>query len=145
MWPYNAKSRVPYLTSPPGGPFQSYEAILSAFNRASRRIYLYNNSTMKTAVTIQFDMEKIRNICEQYAIDRLALFGSFVHGTANEDSDVDMLVHFNKPIGLFTMLQAQNEFSELLGKEVDLVTEGFLSPYIKQDILSNLQIIYEAG
>lgn len=93
---------------------------------------------------LKIDTQAIQKICSQFYIEQLALFGSHLHGNASKTSDVDLLVRFNKPIGLFVLLQAKDAFAELFEKNVDLVTEDFLSPYFKNDVLEHMKIIYEA-
>lgn len=99
---------------------------------------------MQITSTLTIDSQAIQQICSQFHIEKLALFGSHLTGRATEASDVDLLVRFNKPIGLFILLEAKDAFAELLDKNVDLVTEDFLSPYFKKDVLEHMKIIYEA-
>ena len=70
------------------------------------------------------------------------IFGSYAKGTANAKSDVDLLVRFNKPKSLFKIVSLERELSVALNKKIDLVTEGFLSPYIKEDVFRELKIMY---
>ena len=72
------------------------------------------------------------------------LFGSYARGEQQENSDVDILVVLDKsqPIGLsfFGML---NDLEELLGKNVDLVTEGSLLPFAQESAEHDKVLIYE--
>ena len=72
------------------------------------------------------------------------LFGSYARGEQRENSDVDILVVLDKsqPIGLsfFGML---NDLEELLGKNVDLVTEGSLLPFAQESAEHDKVLIYE--
>lgn len=70
-------------------------------------------------------MRELPRLTEQYGAARLALFGSHANGTAREDSDVDLLVELEKPLGLGFMRLA-GDLEELLGKRVDLATVGAL-------------------
>jgi uncharacterized protein len=78
-----------------------------------------------------------QNLMKKYSLKSLALFGSFVRNEATENSDLDILVEFDKPIGLEFVLLA-DELEEILGVKVDLVTPKALKPkmfeYIKQDL-----------
>ncbi|HLN65163.1 MAG TPA: nucleotidyltransferase domain-containing protein, partial [Symbiobacteriaceae bacterium] len=60
------------------------------------------------------------------------------------DSDVDILVEFapGAQIGLFDLVQIKEELSASIGREVDLVTKGMLSPFFRQDVLSKREVIY---
>ena len=51
----------------------------------------------------------------------LDLFGSVARGDSGPDSDVDLLVEFAEPIGLFHFFRAQKRLEQVLGRRVDLV------------------------
>lgn len=63
-------------------------------------------------------------------VRRLALFGSHLHGTARPDSDVDLLVRFERP-SFDASMDAKFLLEETLGRRVDLVTEGALKPALR--------------
>lgn len=88
------------------------------------------------------DLEKISPILRANDITFAGLFGSRVKGTARSDSDLDFLIKFKKPMGLLTLIGLENQLSDVLGVRVDLVTEDALSPYLRNTILNELQIIY---
>lgn len=88
------------------------------------------------------EKEKIIEICKRNDISYCAVFGSFARAEASDESDIDLLVRFSKPKG-FDWLDAAFEIEDALGKKVDLVTENALSPYIKDNVLRDLQVIYE--
>ena len=73
------------------------------------------------------------------------LFGSFARGEETEDSDVDVLVKFDRslPIGLFAYSRMHRELEERLGRKVDLVEEGTLRPAAQETAERDLKIIYE--
>jgi predicted nucleotidyltransferase len=60
--------------------------------------------------------------------------------STTESSDIDLLVTFSKPIGMFAFIETEEYLSKLLGKKVDLVTKKALKTSIKEDILQ--QLIY---
>lgn len=86
--------------------------------------------------------KKIIPILKSNNVEFAGIFGSYAKGTANKHSDVDLLVKFNKPIGLFKLVNLERKLSQALNKKIDLVTEGFLSPYIKDDVLQDLKVFY---
>ncbi len=86
--------------------------------------------------------EKIIEICKRNDISYCAVFGSFARGEGGENSDIDLLVRFSKPKG-FNWLDAAFEIEDVLGKKVDLVTENALNPHIRENVLKDLQVIYE--
>ena len=73
------------------------------------------------------------------------LFGSYARGEEREDSDVDLLVKFDRriPIGLFAYLRIHRELEEKLGRKVDLVEEGTLRPAAQSTANRDLRVIYE--
>lgn len=84
-------------------------------------------------------------LCQHYHVQRLALFGSVLRDDFRTDSDVDVLVEFEAgyAITLLDLAGLQIDLSELLGRSVDLGTPSSLSPYIRQHVLANAQVIYE--
>ncbi len=82
--------------------------------------------------------------CQRHHIRRLALFGSVLREDFRPDSDIDVLVEFEpgRSPSLFDLGGAQQELSELLGREADLKTSGFLSPYFRQQVIDSAQVIY---
>ena len=66
-----------------------------------------------------------------FGVKRLGVFGSFVRGEQNEESDVDILVEFYKDKKNYRNYIAVNDYLEkLFGRKVDVVTKKSLSPYI---------------
>lgn len=92
------------------------------------------------------DLNEIRQLLEnhkqrlkdKYHIKSIGLFGSIVRGDRTEGSDVDILVEFEKPIGL-DFVSLADELEDILGIKVDLVTPNAIKPrmmrYIKQDLI----------
>ena len=85
---------------------------------------------------------EIIKICKKENISFLALFGSYKNGNATEDSDIDLLIRLKGSQSLFRIIKISREFSRLLHKKVDLLTEKAISPYIKDNILNDLEVIY---
>ncbi|MCR5157841.1 MAG: nucleotidyltransferase family protein [Prevotella sp.] len=73
------------------------------------------------------------------------LFGSYARGEEREDSDVDLLVKFDRslPVGLFAYLRMHRELEEKLGCKVDLVEEGTLRPDVQKTANRDIKVIYE--
>ena len=88
------------------------------------------------------EKEKIIEICNRNDISYCALFGSFARGEATEKSDIDLLVRFSKPIG-WKFYGIAEDLQDVLGKKVDLATEGMLNKYIRESVLRDLKVIYE--
>jgi predicted nucleotidyltransferase len=75
-----------------------------------------------------------------FGVGRLSLFGSFARDEGRADSDVDLLVEFKRPIGLFDFVRLQRELGERLGRRVELVTPAALKPQLRDKILSEAVI-----
>ena len=89
--------------------------------------------------------EQLNELCLQNNIEMLGVFGSVARGEDTPDSDVDLLVRFGEPKSLLEIIKIENKLVETLGKKVDLVTEGFLHPRIKENALKDLKILYETA
>ncbi len=67
----------------------------------------------------------------------LRLFGSAARDEATDTSDVDLLVEFDQPTGLFGLIRLRRKLEGLLQVEkVDLLTPGGLHPALKDRILA---------
>lgn len=95
--------------------------------------------------TLRYDEEALAKLCREHHVRRLDLFGSRAKGTAKDGSDVDLLVEFEPGYvpGLLGFLALQEELADLLGEEVDLVSHGGLSPYMRDEILASRSSMYE--
>ncbi len=74
---------------------------------------------------------------------RVALFGSVVRGDETPESDIDILVTFIRPMGLFKWVELEQELTKRLGRKVDLVSETGLKSRIRPHIEAEMVIIYE--
>ena len=72
------------------------------------------------------------------------LFGSFSRGEETKDSDVDIMVSLDKskPIGL-KFFGMWSDLEELLGRKVDLVSEGTLLPFAQESVERDKILVYE--
>lgn len=66
----------------------------------------------------------------EYPISELGIFGSYARGEQQSDSDLDVLVEFEESVTLFDLVRLENELTNRLGVDVDLVTENSLKPRI---------------
>jgi len=77
-------------------------------------------------------LEPVISYFQNEPIKKAWLFGSFSRGEELEDSDVDILVQFDRttqPVGLFTIVRIKQQLESILGRKVDLVEEGTLMPF----------------
>ena len=71
---------------------------------------------------------------EGMGVRSLALFGSMAHGEAGPESDIDLLVEFGQPVGLFEFVHVKTRLEQILGREVDLVTPDALRESMRPQI-----------
>jgi len=88
---------------------------------------------------------KITKICEENDIVFMALFGSFVRGDQKKRSDIDILIRFDetKEKSLLDLIHAENELKKLFKRKVDFLTIGSISPYMREEVLNSMKVIYE--
>ena len=78
------------------------------------------------------------DLYERYGVKSLALFGSVARNEATSTSDVDLLVEFDRPVGLFGLFALQDYLEGLLGCPVDLGTPDSLKPRIRARVLQEM-------
>jgi uncharacterized protein len=71
----------------------------------------------------------------RFSVKSLALFGSVARDEARPDSDVDILVEFAEPVGLFEFVRLKDYLETLLDRPVDLVTSDALKEQLRERIL----------
>lgn len=96
--------------------------------------------------SLNIDEAVLARYCKKHHIRRLALFGSQLKGTANSESDIDLLVEFDPAHipGLIGIAGMEIELSELFGQKVDLRTAAELSRHFREEILQMAQVQYAA-
>lgn len=72
---------------------------------------------------------------KKYHVERLGVFGSVVRGEQGKDSDIDIIVELESPIGFFDFIRLEKFLSRVLGSKVDLVSKKAIKPAIKEEIL----------
>jgi predicted nucleotidyltransferase len=77
-------------------------------------------------------------LAARYGVASLGLFGSFVRRENGPDSDLDVLVSFVDPPGLFGFVELENHLSDLLSVKVDLVMRDALKPHLGQRVLAEV-------
>ena len=97
---------------------------------------------MKNIAQIQNTLkEYIPQLKEEYQINQLGLFGSYVRDEQTQNSDIDLLVTFTKKPSLFKFIELENYLSDLLDVKVDLVMESALKPQIGKYIRKELVML----
>lgn len=78
---------------------------------------------------------------KKYGVKSIGLFGSYVRGEQRKNSDIDILVEFNKSVSLFGLMDVEFYLEDKLGKNVDLVPKDSLRKHIGKYILQEVQYI----
>ncbi|MDD4189769.1 MAG: nucleotidyltransferase family protein [Mangrovibacterium sp.] len=77
---------------------------------------------------------------KDYAVREIGLFGSFSDGHDTEDSDIDLLVELEKPIG-WKFFSLEIYLEKVFGRKIDLVTKNALKEPIKKRILQQVNYV----
>ena len=84
---------------------------------------------------VQNKRDAILRIATQYGASNVRIFGSIARGEAGPESDVDVLIHLEPGRSLLDIVAIKQELEELLGCNVDVLTEASISPYLRERIL----------
>ncbi|SRR5258706_15716978 len=98
----------------------------------------------KQALDLPFDTTTLIEICRRNDVTLIGIVGSMARGEATDRSDIDLIVRFAKPKSLIGLITLEQQLAAALGREVDLLTESALSPYLREHILNDLRVVYEA-
>ena len=89
-----------------------------------------------------FSLPLLIDICRQNDVSMIGIFGSMARGDSKKQSDIDLIVRFSKRKSLLAVVRLERELSEALDRKVDLLTEGALSPYLRERILNEMRVVY---
>ena len=78
---------------------------------------------------------------ENFKVKRIGVFGSYVKGLQHSESDIDIIVQIERPMGFIMFLKLEKYLTELLGKRVDLLTFSSLKSYMKDKILREVKYV----
>jgi len=79
--------------------------------------------------------QEILRIAQAHGASNIRVFGSVARGDSVPGSDVDLLVDFDRPIGLFHFFRVQQRLERILGSRVDLVMREAVKPQLRDRIL----------
>ncbi|MBL7803554.1 MAG: nucleotidyltransferase family protein [Saprospiraceae bacterium] len=94
-------------------------------------------------------LENIKNILIQekselhrrFGVSEIGVFGSWVRGEQKKSSDIDVLVDFDREIGLFEIMELEEYLSDIFNCKVDVAVKRSLRKYIGQHILSEVEYL----
>lgn len=87
-----------------------------------------------TREEVQRRLSAARPELSRLGVRSVDIFGSVARGDATPHSDVDLLVDFDRPIGLFHFFRVQRRLGEILGCRVDLVMRDAVKPQLRERI-----------
>ena len=89
-----------------------------------------------------FSVPRLIDVCRKNDVSMIGVFGSMARGEAKTKSDIDLIVRFSKRKSLLAMVRLERELTEALGRKVDLLTEAAISPYLRERVLKEMQVVY---
>ncbi|RFP60434.1 MAG: hypothetical protein BJG00_006975 [Limnothrix sp. CACIAM 69d] len=92
-----------------------------------------------------FNVDRLISLCQAHHVCKIGLFGSMARGEATDNSDIDLVVTFDRPTSLLACIALEQALATALDRPIDLLTESAISPYLRDNILSELKIIYDAN
>ena len=95
-----------------------------------------------TRITLPTD--RIAEFCRKNRVKSLAVFGSVLRADFRSDSDIDVLVEFERDakVGFLAMGRMQRELTAIFQRQVDLVPRDGLKPVIREAILTSAEVLY---
>ena len=109
--------------------------------QAFERIKSYTGESMDIAALIEKKKTEIREIAAKHGAHNIRVFGSVARGEARPDSDVDFLVDMEPGRTLLDLGGLLMELRDLLGVDVDVVTEHGLKPRIRDRVLKEAELL----
>ncbi|WP_037586954.1 nucleotidyltransferase family protein [Stenoxybacter acetivorans] len=96
---------------------------------------------MKPSESLRLHRQSILQAVQRHRVSNPRVFGSALHGTDTENSDLDLLVDTEARTTLFDLGGLQYELQTLLGVSVDLLTPQDLPPKFRQQVLQEAKPI----
>lgn len=94
---------------------------------------------MRPSVVLDMNRDAVREAVSRFRTANPRIFGSILHGTDQDGSDIDLLVDALPGATLFDLGGLQDELESLLGIHVDLLTPGDLPPKFRAQVLAEAQ------
>ncbi|MGQ0829805.1 MAG: nucleotidyltransferase family protein [Bacteroidota bacterium] len=115
--------------------------VLSVCGKATTNLFFYYLYIMKSLQDIRNALSvNKKRLFDKYGLRRLAIFGSYTRNQQNDNSDVDILVEFEKPVGI-EFIDLALDLENILHTKVDLVSKNGLKPKYFQSISAELNYV----
>ena len=123
------------------GMFQKLTLIL--FRKQLKNYYFCNmNPVVNNKDQIINLIVQNKDFISQFGAERIGLFGSFVRNEQTNESDIDLLVDFEKDKKTYkNFIRLAYYFEDIFGRKVELITTQSLSPYIKPYIMQEVEYV----
>ncbi len=112
-----------------------HRRVIRARPRAIIQLERGENMKRPTRDEILEALASQHSLFERYGVSAVSLFGSVARGEPTEESDIDLLVEFSRPIGLLQFVELKRILEEVFERSVDLVTPKALKPQLRDRIL----------
>ncbi len=113
---------------------EEYEGIL----RYNEKVL---NCDMVTGNSILNKLRELKPILyKEYAVKEIGLFGSFSDGSYTEESDIDILIELEKPIG-WKFFSLEMYLEKVFNRKIDLVTKNALKKQLRDTILQKVKYV----
>jgi predicted nucleotidyltransferase len=90
-----------------------------------------------TKIELEKKLAAHRRELREMGVVSLAVFGSVARNESTPQSDIDLLVEFDRDVGLFHLFEIQHRLEEIIGvPQIDLIQKGAIHPALRQKILS---------
>ena len=118
---------------------------LIIWNFRNKCLYLQQVNITTMVMTTQEMIQQIADYFQTQPVLKVWLFGSFSRGEEHENSDVDLLILPDKSqhFSLFTLSGMYEDLKNLLGRDIDLITDGGLMPFARESADRDKILIYE--
>jgi predicted nucleotidyltransferase len=127
-------------------PFAANPSIASKDNREPKLDYSFE--IMFTTIMLQESEQKrsrifialkekrqeILRLAQAHGASNVRVFGSVARGEEGPESDLDLLVEMKPECSLLDLISLWQDLEDLLGHKVDVITEGGISPYLRDHI-----------
>ena len=104
----------------------------SCFWRMGIARFLISNRVIRLAILI----------LKKHDVEFAGIFGTYAKGEEKSNSDIDLLYRYKSPQSLLRTVSIKQELEKMLGHKVDLVSEEYIKPLIRPEIIKDLKTLY---
>ena len=96
-------------------------------------------------MTLAFDGDRLSEVCRQYGVAELSLFGSFARNEASAASDVDLIYVLQDGVRMgFALFEFEEDLAAVFGRPVDLLDKASIHHLLRDDVLNDARRLYAA-